>query len=97
MAMNSLGIFRSITDSIKDLSLSAIKNMVVEDDMVCVLVYIMESSPWIKRKTENRFEKFEGHDWVEVKEEDLIVVTTLEAQVHFLFCHQIIYRSGFLS
>lgn len=85
MAMNGLGLFRSITDCIKDLSLSALKNMLIEDDMVCILVYLMETSPWIRKKSGNMFEKFEGHQWVDVKEEDLIVITTLEAQVLILY------------
>ena len=87
MAMNGLGLFRSITDCIKDLSLSALKNMLIEDDMVCILVYLMETSPWIRKKAGNMFEKFEGHQWVDVKEEDLVVITTLEAQVLILYIH----------
>ena len=81
MAMSSLGLFRSITDCIKDLSLSTLRNMLIEDDMVCILVYLMESSPWIRKKNGSMFEKFEGHHWIDVKEEDLVVITSLEAQV----------------
>lgn len=84
LGMTSLGIFRSITDCIKDLSLSALKNMLLEDDMVCIMVYLIESSPWIRKRNNESFEKFEGHQWIHLAEEDLIIVTTLEAQVYLI-------------
>jgi hypothetical protein len=80
IAMNSLGLFRSITDNIKDLPISALNKMLLENDTVCLMVYLIELSPWV-RKRKDGFEKFEANGWHKLKESDLVVVSRVEAQV----------------
>ncbi|KAJ3302240.1 Zinc finger MYND domain-containing protein 10 [Kappamyces sp. JEL0829] len=80
VAVNSLGIFRSITDSLKDLPLSALNNILLDRDVVSLLVLLMERAPWIRRRQE-LFEQFDLGSWKKIAEEDLVIVTKIEAQV----------------
>jgi hypothetical protein len=80
IAMNCLSLFRSITDSLKDLPLSAINMILSEKDMVCQLVLILEASPWI-RKRKSGMERFESGTWQRIEDDDFQVVGKIEAQV----------------
>jgi hypothetical protein len=80
VSMNALGVFRSITDCIKDLPLSALNSMLLEKDLACILVYLVEKAPWIRRRKDG-FENFEFGTWKKISEDDLMIVTSLEAQV----------------
>lgn len=79
IAMNCLGLFRSITDCIKHLPIAALNSMLTETDMVTVMVYLIESSPWIRKRGEG-FEKFESFEWHRMDAEELNIVSKPEAQ-----------------
>jgi hypothetical protein len=79
MAMTCLGLFRSISDQINDVPLSALNLMLVEKDMIVTLVQMIEKSPWIRKRKE--LEKFENGTWHRIQPDDLEVVTKLEGQV----------------
>jgi hypothetical protein len=79
IAMNCLGLFRSISDQINDLPLSALNLLLVDKDMIVTLVQMIEKAPWIRKQKD--LEKFENGTWHRISVEDLEIVTKLEAQV----------------
>lgn len=47
--------------------------------MITMLVYLIEASPWIRKKKE--IEKFENGSWHRIEDQDLAIITKLEGQV----------------
>jgi zinc finger MYND domain-containing protein 10 len=80
VAISTIALFRYITDSIAKLPLSAIASILNIKDMICVLVVLLEKSPWI-RKSGDSLTRFENGSWQPITEDDLQTVTKVEAQI----------------
>ncbi|KAI8898464.1 hypothetical protein BC833DRAFT_589766 [Globomyces pollinis-pini] len=79
IALNTLSILRSISDTITTLSITLINKILIDKDLVSVLVLVLESSPWIRNLT--TLQRFENMQWVNITPEDMLVVSHPEGQV----------------
>ncbi|KAJ3043064.1 Zinc finger MYND domain-containing protein 10 [Rhizophlyctis rosea] len=81
IAINTLSIFRYLTDYITELPLSAMTRIINFHDMICSCVYLIERAPWLKRKANKQFARFEDGTWTEVPRDELPRLCKVEAQV----------------
>ncbi|KAI9338231.1 hypothetical protein BDR26DRAFT_919504 [Obelidium mucronatum] len=95
-AINSLSLFRYISDQCADVSLAVLTRMLNFNDMVCSCVHLIEQAPWIQQKNassskksdgttnsnkEPKFLSFENGNWKEIDQEEYQRLGKVEAQV----------------
>ncbi|KAJ3055577.1 Zinc finger MYND domain-containing protein 10 [Rhizophlyctis rosea] len=71
IAINTLSLFRYLTDYITDLSLSAMTRILNNNDMICSAVYLIERAPWLKRTSTKEFARFDDGAWKEIPRDEL--------------------------
>ncbi|KAJ3393294.1 Zinc finger MYND domain-containing protein 10 [Lobulomyces angularis] len=84
ISINSLSIFRYLTENILNLSLTCQTRIINEYDFISHLVFLIEKAPWLKTKVEKNakvFEKFDNGVWKMVDKEELFLIGKVEAQV----------------
>lgn len=81
LCMKSLSILRYLSDAIEYIPLSAITRMLDTHDFACLLVRILDISPWKRTNSKNKREVFENNKWVEVSPFEFNLISKLEAQV----------------
>jgi len=61
--MMCLSIIRYITDYVKYLPIGIHHHLLVECDVLCLLVPLIEDKPWLRINTKGDREKFENSKW----------------------------------
>ncbi|KAJ3071782.1 Zinc finger MYND domain-containing protein 10 [Podochytrium sp. JEL0797] len=86
-AINSLSIFRYITDQCGQVSLAVLTRILNLNDMVSSCVHLMEHAPWIQRKSaagkgsKEKLSLYENGNWKEIDQEEYQRLGKIEAQV----------------
>ncbi|XP_043934101.1 zinc finger MYND domain-containing protein 10 [Protopterus annectens] len=80
ISLKSLTILRYITDHIDSLPLSALTRLLNIHNLPCLLVQLVEHSPWSKYK-EGQLQKYSDGRWHTVTSEDRLKMTKLDGQV----------------
>ncbi len=79
--IHAISVFRCIAQSISDLALNVKTRILKGDDMICALVLLVESAPWLQRSDKGEYSRFEGGAWTRIKKDDLPIVSRVEGQV----------------
>ena len=81
-AMLCITIIRYITDHSKLLPVSALHHLIVNCDVLCVLVPLIEIRPWIRENNKRKCrEQFYKNGWHPIDKSDYSKVVKLEIQV----------------
>ncbi|KAI5628436.1 zinc finger MYND domain-containing protein 10, partial [Silurus asotus] len=80
ISLKALSVLRYITDHVESLSLSVLTRMLNTYNLPCVLVQLVENSPW-SRTSGGIMQKYECGKWREIPAEDRLKMTKLEGQV----------------
>lgn len=80
ICINSLGLFRSISEHLDDLPLCALDLILVVKDLITTLVMIIETSPWMRNNNKKCLERFDQGRWVKIDSDDFNVLSKIEAQ-----------------
>ncbi|RKO94104.1 hypothetical protein BDK51DRAFT_18762, partial [Blyttiomyces helicus] len=83
IAMSTLSIFRYLTDHITDLPLSVMTRILNTNDMVGSAVYLVERAPWLQKRANGTFRRFEDGGWKDVAAADMDRLGKVEAQLWF--------------
>uniref|UniRef100_A0AAY4E406 Zinc finger MYND domain-containing protein 10 n=1 Tax=Denticeps clupeoides TaxID=299321 RepID=A0AAY4E406_9TELE len=75
IALKALSVLRYITDHVESLGLSVLSRLLRTHNLPCVLVQLVEHSPW------NRLEKYMDGKWREVPPEDQLKMSKQDGQV----------------
>jgi hypothetical protein len=79
VSINSLGLFRSISEHLDDLPLCALDFILVVKDLITTFVMIIEHSPWMRNH--KCLERFDQGRWIKIDNDDFNVLSKIEAQV----------------
>ncbi|XP_068951740.1 zinc finger MYND domain-containing protein 10 [Petaurus breviceps papuanus] len=80
ISLKALSVLRYITDSVDSLSLSTLTRMLSTHNLPCLLVELLEKSPW-HRQEEGQLKRYEGGRWQIVTAKDYPKLTKLDGQV----------------
>ncbi|XP_006892933.1 PREDICTED: zinc finger MYND domain-containing protein 10 [Elephantulus edwardii] len=80
IALKALSVLRYITDCVDSLSLSTLNRMLSTHNLPCLLVELLEHSPW-SRKEGGKLQRFEGGHWQTVAPRDHQKLSKLDGQV----------------
>ncbi|XP_051841822.1 zinc finger MYND domain-containing protein 10 [Antechinus flavipes] len=80
ISLKALSVLRYITDNVESLSLSTITRMLSTHNLPCVLVELLENSPWYHQE-EGQLKRFEGGRWQIVTARDFQKLTKVDGQV----------------
>uniref|UniRef100_A0A673VIA9 Zinc finger MYND domain-containing protein 10 n=1 Tax=Suricata suricatta TaxID=37032 RepID=A0A673VIA9_SURSU len=80
IALKALSVLRYITDCVDSLSLSILNRMLSTHNLPCLLVELLEHSPWSKRKG-GKLQRFEGGCWQTVGPSEQQKLSKLDGQV----------------
>ncbi|KAI8618819.1 hypothetical protein BC830DRAFT_887021 [Chytriomyces sp. MP71] len=86
IAINSLSIFRYITDQVAEVPLSVLTRILNFNDMICSCVYLIECAPWLQKEKniksgKPQYSSFENGSWKSIAVEDMQKLGKVEAQV----------------
>ncbi|KAJ3293674.1 Zinc finger MYND domain-containing protein 10 [Rhizoclosmatium sp. JEL0117] len=85
IAINSLSIFRYITDQCSDISLAVLTRILNFNNMICSCVHLIEQSPWLQKKVgkekKAKFSIFENGNWKDIDQEECQRLGKVEAQI----------------
>lgn len=79
--MMCLSIIRFITDFIKYLPIGIVHHLLVEIDILCFLVPLIEEKPWLRKNARGEREKYENSKWSVIDKNEYCKLPKLEAQV----------------
>ena len=77
--MISFSIIRFITDHLQDLSVPIVHQLMENNDLPCVLVPILETTPWQRKNVKGEIERFEDQKWDVVRPENAQKLPKIEA------------------
>ncbi|XP_004625188.1 zinc finger MYND domain-containing protein 10 isoform X1 [Octodon degus] len=80
ISLKALSVLRYITDCVDSLSLSTLSRMLSTHNLPCLLVELLEHSPW-KRQEGGKLQQFEGGRWQAVIPSEQQKLGKLEGQV----------------
>ncbi|KAM6169910.1 zinc finger MYND domain-containing protein 10 [Rhynchocyon petersi] len=80
IALKALSVLRYITDCVDSLSLSTLNRMLSTHNLPCLLVELLEHSPWNRKKGGN-LQRFEGGRWQTVAPTEQQKLSKLDGQV----------------
>lgn len=80
IALKALSVLRYITDCVDSLSLSTLNRMLSTHNLPCLLVELLEHSPW-SRQEEGKLQQFEGGRWRTVTPSEQQKLSKLDGQV----------------
>lgn len=61
--MMCLSLIRYISDYVRHLPIGITHHLLVETDILCILVPLIEDKPWLRQNASGEREKFEGGKW----------------------------------
>ena len=76
----AVSILRYLCEHCPKLPLGIMTRILNTHDVLCLIVPLIEDPPWAKRSGEGVWSKFDGQKWNEIKREDLLKLTSVEAQ-----------------
>lgn len=76
--MMCISLIRYISDYIKYLPVGIVHHLLIECDILCVLVPLIESKPWLRINAHNEREKYENSKWVEIPKNEYSKLPKLE-------------------
>ena len=79
--MSCLTVIRFLLEAEDDLPLGVLGRLVEENDVLCVLVPLLESQPWMRKNKKGVNEKFSDGRWYEVEGDEAFRLSKTEAQV----------------
>lgn len=80
IALKALSVLRYVTDCVDSLSLSALSRMLSTHNLPCLLVELLEHSPWTRREG-GKLQHFEGGRWQTVAPSEQQKMSKLDGQV----------------
>ncbi|XP_036905539.1 zinc finger MYND domain-containing protein 10 isoform X2 [Sturnira hondurensis] len=80
IALKALSVLRYITDCVDSLSLSTLSRMLSTHNLPCLLVELLEHSPWSRREG-GKLQRFEGGCWQTVAPAEQQKLSKLDGQV----------------
>ncbi|XP_012626840.2 zinc finger MYND domain-containing protein 10 isoform X2 [Microcebus murinus] len=80
IALKALSVLRYITDCVDSLSLSTLSRMLSTHNLPCLLVELLEHSPWSRREG-GKLQQFEGGHWQTVAPSEQQKLSKLDGQV----------------
>ncbi|CAK6435874.1 unnamed protein product [Pipistrellus nathusii] len=80
IALKALSVLRYITDCVDSLSLSTLSRMLSTHNLPCLLVELLEHSPWTRRDG-GKLQQFEGGRWQAVAASEQQKMSKLDGQV----------------
>ncbi|KAK2501298.1 hypothetical protein MC885_020966 [Smutsia gigantea] len=80
IALKALSVLRYITDCVDSLSLSTLNRMLSTHNLPCLLVELLEHSPWSRCKG-GKLQQFEGGRWQTVASSEQQKLSKLDGQV----------------
>ncbi|XP_027692910.1 zinc finger MYND domain-containing protein 10 isoform X2 [Vombatus ursinus] len=80
ISLKALSVLRYITDSVDSLSLSTLTRMLSTHNLPCLLVELLENSPWYGQEG-GQLKRFEGGRWQIVTAKDYPKLTKIDGQV----------------
>uniref|UniRef100_A0A8C7A3P5 Zinc finger MYND domain-containing protein 10 n=2 Tax=Neovison vison TaxID=452646 RepID=A0A8C7A3P5_NEOVI len=80
IALKALSVLRYITDCVDSLSLSTLNRMLSTQNLPCLLVELLEHSPW-SRQEGGKLQHFEGGRWQTVAPSEQQKLSKLDGQV----------------
>ncbi|XP_075405107.1 zinc finger MYND domain-containing protein 10 isoform X2 [Tenrec ecaudatus] len=80
IALKALSVLRYITDCVDSLSLSTLSRMLSTHNLPCLLVELLEHSPW-SRQEGGKLQRFEGGRWQTVVPSEQQKLSKLDGQV----------------
>nr|KAF6476977.1 zinc finger MYND-type containing 10 [Rousettus aegyptiacus] len=80
ITLKALSVLRYITDCVDSLSLSALSRMLSTHNLPCLLVELLEHSPWSRREG-GKLQQFEGGCWQTVAPSEQQKLSKLDGQV----------------
>ncbi|XP_011889219.1 PREDICTED: zinc finger MYND domain-containing protein 10 isoform X3 [Cercocebus atys] len=80
IALKALSVLRYITDCVDSLSLSTLSRMLSTHNLPCLLVELLEHSPWNRREG-GKLQQFEGSRWHTVAPSEQQKLSKLDGQV----------------
>ncbi|XP_027988563.2 zinc finger MYND domain-containing protein 10 isoform X2 [Eptesicus fuscus] len=80
IALKALSVLRYVTDCVDSLSLSALSRMLSTHNLPCLLVELLEHSPWTRREG-GKLQQFEGGRWQAVAPSEQQKMSKLDGQV----------------
>ncbi|XP_011362994.1 zinc finger MYND domain-containing protein 10 isoform X2 [Pteropus vampyrus] len=80
IALKALSVLRYITDCVDSLSLSTLSRMLSTHNLPCLLVELLEHSPWSRREG-GKLQQFEGGRWQTVAPSEQQKLSKLDGQV----------------
>ncbi|XP_003410136.2 zinc finger MYND domain-containing protein 10 [Loxodonta africana] len=80
IALKALSVLRYITDCMDSLSLSTLSRMLRTHNLPCLLVELLEHSPW-SRQDGSKLQRFEGGHWQTVAPSEQQKLSKLDGQV----------------
>ncbi|XP_053525291.1 zinc finger MYND domain-containing protein 10 isoform X2 [Artibeus jamaicensis] len=80
IALKALSVLRYITDCVDSLSLSTLSRMLSTHNLPCLLVELLEHSPWSRREG-GKLQRFEGGRWQTVAPTEQQKLSKLDGQV----------------
>jgi len=81
VSMSCLTVIRFLLEAEDDLPLGVLGRLVEENDVLCVLVPLLESQPWMRKNKKGVNEKFSDGRWYEVEGDEVFRLSKTEAQV----------------
>ncbi|XP_078066271.1 zinc finger MYND domain-containing protein 10 [Mustelus asterias] len=81
ISLKALSILRYITDHIDSLPLSVQTRLLNTHNVPCVLVHLMEYSPWSRHNSKGELQKYADGKWHTIPIEDRLKITKLDGQV----------------
>ncbi|XP_047420196.1 zinc finger MYND domain-containing protein 10 isoform X1 [Sciurus carolinensis] len=80
ISLKALSVLRYITDCVDSLSLSILSRMLSTHNLPCLLVELLEHSPWSRREG-SKLQRFEGGHWQTVAPSEQQKLSKLDGQV----------------
>ncbi|XP_005865456.1 PREDICTED: zinc finger MYND domain-containing protein 10 isoform X4 [Myotis brandtii] len=80
IALKALSVLRYVTDCVDSLSLSTLSRMLSTHNLPCLLVELLEHSPWSRREG-GKLQQFEGGRWQTVAPSEQQKMSKLDGQV----------------
>nr|KAF6421564.1 zinc finger MYND-type containing 10 [Molossus molossus] len=96
IALKALSVLRYITDCVDSLSLSTLSRMLSTHNLPCLLVELLEHSPW-SRKDGGKLQQFEGGHWQTVAPSEQQKMSKLDGQVWIALYNLLLSPEAFLT
>uniref|UniRef100_A0A8C8ZVN4 Zinc finger MYND domain-containing protein 10 n=1 Tax=Prolemur simus TaxID=1328070 RepID=A0A8C8ZVN4_PROSS len=93
IALKALSVLRYITDCVDSLSLSTLSRMLSTHNLPCLLVELLEHSPWSRREG-GKLQQFEGGRWQTMAPSEQQKLSKLDGQVWIALYNLLLSREA---